>query len=93
VLVRDAENSYLALEAVGEDALKDLQDHSITCRVVPGPHNKDAKPSYGDGQFTSNHQSSDDKGGGIDPPLFAPRVTTLRQGFFLLSRNAATIIM
>jgi hypothetical protein len=31
VLVRDAENSYLALESAeeGEDALKDLQGHSI----------------------------------------------------------------
>jgi hypothetical protein len=40
VLVRDVENSVLALESDedGEDILKDLQDHSITYRIALGPH-------------------------------------------------------
>jgi hypothetical protein len=39
-LVRDEESAYLALdsEEEGEDALKDLQGHSIRYRIAVGPH-------------------------------------------------------
>jgi hypothetical protein len=38
-LVRDAESSHLDLEpGGGEDALSDLQGHSITYRIALGPH-------------------------------------------------------
>ena len=37
-LVRDEESSYLALESEGEDALQDLQGHSIRYRIAVGPH-------------------------------------------------------
>lgn len=39
-LVRDEQSSYLALdsEGEGEDALKDLQGHSIQYRIAVGPH-------------------------------------------------------
>jgi hypothetical protein len=39
LLVRDAEHSHLAFEPTGEDnALADLQGHSITYRIALGPH-------------------------------------------------------
>lgn len=39
LLVRDAENSHLAFEPGAEDnALADLQGHSITYRIALGPH-------------------------------------------------------
>jgi transposase-like zinc-binding protein/putative transposase len=39
LLVRDAESSHLDLESGGgEDALSDLQGHSITYRIALGPH-------------------------------------------------------
>jgi hypothetical protein len=39
-LVRDEQSGYLALdsEGEGEDALKDLQGHSIRYRIAVGPH-------------------------------------------------------
>ena len=37
LLERDAENSYLALEAVPEDSMAQLMGHSITYRIAVGP--------------------------------------------------------
>ena len=37
-LERDAENSYLALEPDDDDAMVQLQGHSITYRIAVGPH-------------------------------------------------------
>lgn len=37
LLERDAENSYLALDAVDEDAMTPLLGHSITYRIAVGP--------------------------------------------------------
>jgi hypothetical protein len=36
-LKRDAEKSYLALEPDDDDAMVQLQGHSITCRIAVGP--------------------------------------------------------
>lgn len=37
LLERDAENSYLASDAVGEDPMNELLEHSITYRIAVGP--------------------------------------------------------
>ena len=37
LLERDAENSYLALEPDDDDAMVQLQGHSITYRIAVGP--------------------------------------------------------
>ena len=37
LLERDAENSYLASDAVDEDAMHQLPGHSITYRIAVGP--------------------------------------------------------
>ena len=38
LLVRDAEQSYLALDESEEDSMNQLQGHSITYRIAVGPH-------------------------------------------------------
>ena len=38
LLVRDAENGYLALEPEGEDALAPVLGDAITYRIALGPH-------------------------------------------------------
>jgi len=45
LLERDAENSYLAADAVDEDPMNQLLGHSITYRIAVGPHVYLANPT------------------------------------------------
>jgi hypothetical protein len=70
VLERDAENSYLALEPDDDDAMVQLQGHSITYRIAVGPQ-------QGRKVFTLQALPPDD-----DSPCGSDRVTK-ESGFSL----------
>jgi hypothetical protein len=60
LLVRDDENSYLTLDLQDDDAMNQLQGHSITYRIEVGPQQErkvftlTTSPSWEDDDFSTN---------------------------------------
>ena len=67
LLERDAENSYLALESSDDDAMMQLQGHSITYRIAVGPQ-------QGRNVFTLQTLPPDEDSPGGAPPCGSDRV-------------------
>jgi hypothetical protein len=80
-LERDAENSYLALEPDDDDAMAQLQGHSITYRIAAGPQ-------QGRKVFTLQTLPPDDDSLGGTPPCGSDRVA--KEAGFSLHAGVST---